>query len=74
MVRLRYWNREITVRLTNSSGSLEIRGFECCKTITGSSDRMLGAMAKLGIVSFGALIASAFKCRGYEKALEIKRC
>ncbi|MEM0202423.1 MAG: hypothetical protein QXO16_02335 [Archaeoglobaceae archaeon] len=74
VVRIRHWNREITIGLTNGSGFVEIKSFECCKKISGPSEQTLSAMAKLGVISLKSLIASAFINNGYEKALEIKRC
>lgn len=74
VVRIRHWNREITVGLMNGIGFVEVKSFECCKRISGSSEQMLSAMAKLGVISLRSLMASAFINRGYEKALNIRRC
>lgn len=74
VVRIRAWNRDIVVGLTNGFGFVEIRGFECCRKISGSSEQALSAMAKLGVIGLESLIASAFINKGYEKALSIRRC
>jgi len=74
VVKIRHWNKEITIGLTNGLGFIEIKSFEFCRKITGPSEQTLSAMAKIGVISLKSLIASAFINNGYEKALEIKRC
>ncbi len=74
VVRISHWKREITVEFRNGLGFVEVKSFECRKTISGSSEQTLSAIAKLGVISLRSLMASAFINKGYEKALMIRRC
>lgn len=66
--------RKILVEISGTRGLVEIRNGECCRKIIVSSEKVLCAMAKIGVISIKSLIASAFINLGYKRALELKRC